>query len=476
MSLRQHFTPREYTPLIWNHIAQHPRCGVWAGMGMGKTSATLFTIAADSLSEGRVLRTLVLGPLRVAKNVWPSEVLKWHGLQNIRVSAIVGTATERTAALKCDADVYVMNYENIPWLMSVLEGAWPFERVVADESTKLKGLRSSWQRHKTSGKVFYREGGGVRTAALGRVAHQSDYWINLTGTPSPNGLQDLWGQTWFLDGGKRLGNSYTSFTNRWFRQRPGTSAEAAVFEPMPGAEEEIIAAVRDLHITLDPYDWFDIDRPNFVKVPVVLDKKLMAQYKQLHQDSVLRLGAEKTINAVNAGVLISKCLQFASGAVFDENRQVHHIHDAKLEACDSVIEELCGAPVIIVYAFTHELARLRKAYPKGKVLDDRKETEDAWNRGDIPVLFVNPQSAAHGLNLQVGGHNMIFFSSTFNLELFQQVIERIGPVRQAQAGLKRIVNVFTLEAVGTWDEQVSVRLDNKDSLQERVKAGMKMYQ
>lgn len=473
--LRQQYTPREYTPLIWDHLAKHKRCGVWAGMGMGKTGANLFSVAADKLIFGRTLRTLVLGPKRVAQNVWPSEVLKWYGLEGLRMSTIVGVKEERIRALKYEADLYFMNYENIPWLLETLGGAWPFERVIADESTRLKGFRGSWQKHPKSGKVFYREGGGVRSSLLGKVAHRSEYWTNLTGTPAPNGLVDLWGQVWFLDGGERLGNSYSAFTDRWFRQRPGSSAEQAIFEPMPGAEEEIISRIQDLHVTLDPYDWFDVERPNFVKVPVVLDKKTMDKYKELHRDSVLRLENETDINAANVGVLISKCLQFASGAVLDENREVHQIHTAKLEACDSVIEELNGAPVIIVYNFVHDLARLRKAYPKGKVLDDKKATEDAWNRGDIPVLFVHPMSAAHGLNLQDGGHNMIFFTTTFDLELYQQVIERIGPVRQAQSGHKRIVNIFSLEAVGTWDEQVSVRLGDKDSLQERVKTGMKLY-
>ena len=234
------YTPRGYADDVWDHMSNTPRCGVNIGMGGGKTSLTLFHLAMQQLLTGSTPRTLVIGPKRVAKNVWAAETKLWHGLGHLCTSVIIGTPEQRQAALRADADIYTINFENIEWLVKTLDGAWPFECVVCDESTKLAGFRGGWQKHKKTGTVFYRRGGTVRAAELGSVAHRSKTWINLTGTMAAGGIDKVWGANWFLDHGKALGATYSAFTDKWFHQRPGSAKEAAIFKPWDGAEAEIL--------------------------------------------------------------------------------------------------------------------------------------------------------------------------------------------------------------------------------------------
>jgi hypothetical protein len=449
-------------------MSNTPRCGVNIGMGGGKTSLTLFHLAMQQLLTGSTPRTLVIGPKRVAKNVWAAETKLWHGLGHLRTSVIIGTPEQRQAALRADADIYTINFENIEWLVKTLDGAWPFECVVCDESTKLAGFRGGWQKHKKTGTVFYRRGGTVRAAELGSVAHKSKYWFNLTGTMAAGGIDKVWGPNWFLDHGKSLGSSYSAFTDKWFHQRPGSAKEAAIFEPWAGAEAEILDRIKHLYIVIDTYKYFNIEEPNFVHVPVYLDSKLRTQYNTLRDESVLALKEETTITAVNAGAKINKCLQFASGALIDEHSQVHNIHDLKLEALESVVEELGGQPLIVTYWYKHDIAKIQKRFPRAVLFDDKKETEDAWNAGNIEMLLLHPMSAGHGVSLQHGGNNMCIYTPFFSLELFLQVIERIGPMRQMQSGYKRLVNIYLLEVEKTWDGRVWAMLQEKRSVNDMV--------
>jgi hypothetical protein len=462
------YTPRGYADDVWDHMSNTPRCGVNIGMGGGKTSLTLFHLAMQQLLTGSTPRTLVIGPKRVAKNVWAAETKLWHGLGHLRTSVIIGTPEQRQAALRADADIYTINFENIEWLVKTLDGAWPFECVVCDESTKLAGFRGGWQKHKKTGTVFYRRGGTVRAAELGSVAHKSKYWLNLTGTMAAGGIDKVWGPNWFLDHGKSLGSSYSAFTDKWFHQRPGSAKEAAIFEPWAGAEAEILDRIKHLYIVIDTYKYFNIEEPNFVHVPVYLDSKLRTQYNTLRDESVLALKEETTITAVNAGAKINKCLQFASGALIDEHSQVHNIHDLKLEALESVVEELGGQPLIVTYWYKHDIAKIQKRFPRAVLFDDKKETEDAWNAGNIEMLLLHPMSAGHGVSLQHGGNNMCIYTPFFSLELFLQVIERIGPMRQMQSGYKRLVNIYLLEVEKTWDGRVWAMLQEKRSVNDMV--------
>jgi hypothetical protein len=462
------YNPRGYAQDVWNHMADTPRCGVNIGMGGGKTSLTLFHLSMQQILTGSTPRTLVIGPKRVAKNVWAAETKLWQGLGHLRTSVIMGTPEQRHAALRVDADIYTINYENLEWLVKTLDGAWPFECVVCDESTKLAGFRGGWSKHPKTGTIFYRRGGTVRAAELGSVAHKSKQWINLSGTMTAGGIHKVWGSHWFLDRGKALGGTYTAFTDRWFKTRIGTSKEAAVFEPWKGAMEEILERIKPYYVTIDTYKFFNIDQPNFVHVPVFLDRKLKAQYNILRDQCVLALKEDTVITAVNAGAKITKCLQYASGSILDEHSVSHHVHDLKLEALESVVEELGEQPLIVTYWYQSDKRSILAKFPKAVLFDDKKETEDDWNAGKIKMLLLHPMSAGHGVNLQHGGCNMCIFTPFFSLDNFLQVIERIGPMRQMQSGYKRIVNIFLIEAEGTWDSRVWDMLQNKRSVNDMV--------
>lgn len=456
---RRKFIPHVYQDDIIQHVSEHARGNVWAGMGMGKTTSMLTVIEGEFLCGDHTAPALVLAPLRVAQSTWPDEAAKWGHLSGLEVRPIVGSPAERLAALRDDnANVKTINYENIPWLIETLNGKWPFGRMVADESTKLKSFRTKQ--------------GGTRARALGTIAHtQVKAWTNLTGTPSPNGLKDLWGQQWFVDAGATLGRSFNAFANRWFR--PDRSGFGVV--PLPFAQDQIQDAVRSTSISLDPKDYFDLRVPIERTIYVDLPKKARALYTEMEKRLFMEIEGHE-VEAFNAAAKTQKCLQLASGAVYvdpmvedDEHprsKQFVEVHDAKIQALESVIAEAAGAPVLVAYHFKSDLARLRRAFPSARVLDSNPATIRDWNRGAIPILLAHPASAGHGLNLQDGGNIIAFFSHDWNLENFQQIIERIGPVRQAQAGHDRCVFIYYIVARRTMDETVIASRDGKKSVQD----------
>lgn len=454
--MSQPFTPRAYQRIAVEFLLATPRCALWAGMGLGKTVATL--TALDALRLAGVGPALVVAPLRVARSVWPAEAAKWDHLADLRVVPVVGTAAARKAALATPADVYAINYENLVWLAETLKGAWPYEVVVADESTRLKGFRTRQ--------------GTKNSKALAKVAGQTRRFIELTGTPAPNGLTDLWGQAWFLDRGERLGASYSAFIRRWFQDV--SKGPFPVIKPLPGADGEIHERLRDLCLTLDPRDHFDLREPIRIVVRVEMPVEAEEQYEALERELYTEIdGAE--IEAQSIAAKTTKCLQLANGAVYTDPQASKWVvaHDAKIEALSEIIADAGGAPVLVAYQFRSDLARLRSAFPTARELDKRPETIAAWNRGEIPILLAHPASAGHGLNLQDGGNILVFFGHWWDLEQRQQIIERIGPVRQAQAGHDRPVYVYDLVADGTIDELVLRRHETKADVQELLLAAMK---
>jgi len=377
------------------------------------------------------------------------------------VRPIIGTKDQRIMALNDkNASVFTINYENLPWLVDWFKHnprPWPFATCVADESTKLKGFRSRQ--------------GTARAKAIGSVAHTKvRRWVNLTGTPAPNGLKDLWGQQWFVDGGGRLGRSYTAFSQRWFR----SSYDGFGLDPMDHAQAEIQALMADCSLSLEAKDWFDIREPIKNVIPVHLPHKAMQQYREMERKMFLELDTGDEIEALNAAAKTQKCLQLANGAIYtDEDGSWQEVHDAKIQALDDIIEEAGGAPVLVAYHFKSDLARLLRAFPRCRTLDQDPQTLRDWNAGKIPLLLAHPASAGHGLNLQDGGNILVFFSVNWNLEEHLQIIERIGPTRQMQAGHDRPVFLHYILAHGTLDYDVMERLETKCNVQDSLINAMK---
>lgn len=455
--MREAFTARPYQDLIVAHQLEHNRCSIYASMGTGKTVATLTTL--QCLYDTGIARrpTLILAPLRVARSVWPAEAQKWAHL-DLDVVPILGTAIERAAALKRPAALYSINYDNLPWLIEHCGKDWPFEGIVADESTRLKGHRLN--------------SGGKRAKALSSVAHlpRVKRWINLTGTPAPNGLIDLWGQQWFVDQGLALGRTFTAFKDRWFYPHP--SGYGTI--PHKFANEQIHGRLKDSTITISAKDWFNVAEPIVRDIYVDLPLPAWKLYKQMEREMFVQIeGAE--VEAFNSASMTIKCLQIANGALYHdpETKAFKQVHDEKLDALASVIEEAAGMPVLVAYQFKSDLIRLKKRFPHGRELDQRSSTEHDWNTGKIPILFAHPASAGHGLNLQHGGNILAFFGHWWDLEQYQQIIERIGPVRQLQSGYDRPVFIYHIYARGTVDEIVSERRVSKAGVQDLLLQAMR---
>lgn len=445
------------------HMAEHARCAIFSGMGSGKTLGTLAGIAsADLLDEDPVL---VLAPKRVANKTWPDEVKAWPQFRHLDISPIIGTETERLTALGRDRAIYTINYENVPWLVKQLGIAkWKFRTIVADESTKLKNFRL--------------QQGGKRSGQLARVAWAPNVkrFIELTGTPSPNGLLDLWGQLWFLDRGDRLGRSFSAFEERWF-QKPTRHSEHQKHRPVSWAQDQIQERISDICLTVNPVDYLPpgtIPEPIVNTIKVELPKKARGMYREMEREMFLQI-REHEIEAVHAAARTIKCLQLANGAIYlnEERTLWEPIHDAKIEALEDVIEEAAGAPVLVAYHFRTDLERLRKHFPHGVVFDDDPKTEDRWNEGRYPLMFIHPASGGHGSNLQYGGNIIAFFGHWWDLEQRMQVLERIGPLRQYQSGLNRTTFVHDIVAEDTVDEDVLVRHATKREVQDILMDAMK---
>lgn len=488
---RKVWIPREYQPLMIDHVVEIPRCGVFARMGLGKTVAILSALDLLHMRYSVSLPSLVLAPLRVANTTWPNEAKKWEHLAGTDVYPIALSADmTRSAdenrryevarkafgkAIKTgNHAVFTLNYENIPWLIQWLiddngKVKWPFGTVVADESTKLKSYRSRQ--------------GGARTRQLSLIAHKyCSRWINATGSPTPNGLKDLWGQTWFLDGGQRLGTTYDAFSKRWFYR----SFDGKSILPHPFAQQQITDKIKDICISLDPADYFDLDKPIETIVAIDLPEKARKHYRELERQMFTQIEndfARHDVEALNAASRTNKCLQLAAGFAYIDNEEGDErkakkwidVHDQALDALDDIIEEAGGMPILVCYHFKADLARLKKRYPKGRVFDTNPNTELMWNMGQIPIMFIHAASAAHGSNLQDGGNILVFYSFSWDWEHIEQVIERIGPVRQMQSGHKRPVFLYWIMARGTMQYDVKRRLGSKETVQNALMKALKAY-
>lgn len=453
------YTPRPYQGMITDHILDVPRCGIWAGMGLGKTVGTATAIAVLVLLDDDPI--LVIAPKRVARSTWPDEMEKWEHTKDIVIQPIIGSASARLMAVQRKAHVYTINYESLPWLIVYWGDRWPYKTVVADESTKLKGFRLRQ--------------GGKRAGMLAKLAHTKiKRFVELTGTPAPNGLIDLWGQMWFLDQGKRLGRTFQAFKDRWFR----VGHNGFGYEPLPFAQQQIQEALADICISIEAKDWFDLKDPIVSNIYVDLPARARKAYEELEKQMFTQFSNGDTVEAFNAASLTMKCLQMCNGASYVNggNTEWQETHDEKILALEEIIEEAAGMPVLVAYHFKSDLARLKKAFPAGRELDANPKTIADWNAGKIPVLFAHPQSAGHGLNLQDGGNILVYFAHWWNLEERQQILERVGPTRQMQAGHDRPVFVYNIIARNTVDDDVIARTESKRAVQDILMDSMKRRQ
>jgi SNF2 family DNA or RNA helicase len=441
------FTPRPYQTIGTKFLIDTHRCNLWAQPGMGKTSIALSAVDILKMAGSSFFPVLVLAPLRVADLVWQREIEKWAEFEGLTLTKILGDQKGRAAALKRApvTDLYVCNYDNIPWLTAQFASReWPFKTVISDEATRLKGFRLS---HST-----------VRTRELAKVAKHTGRWINMTGSPTPNGLVDLWGQQWFVDFGQRLGRTFTQFVQRWFHENEYSHSVT----PLPGADKEIYAALSDCTLALRAEDWFDLQRPVLARTEVALPASARSLYAEMERKFFLEFD-NTDIEAGTAAIRSSKLLQIASGSVYDSDSEWHDIHDAKLEALENIVEEF-NEPLLVACHWQFTYDRIKRLYPKARTLKTQRDQDD-WNAGKVQLMMVPYKSASHGIDLQFGGRGLVYFDQIWDLELIEQVLERLGPTRQKQAGFSRNVLVWDLVARDTMDEQARDRVDDKSSVQ-----------
>jgi SNF2 family DNA or RNA helicase len=404
-----------------------------------------------------VSKTLVIAPLRVARDTWPAEVEKWDHLSALDVSVIIGTAKERTAAVNHCAMIYVVNRENVKWLVEYYEKnglRWDFDCIVIDELSGFKNYQSQ------------------RFKYLRKVRPFVKRWIGLTGTPTSNGLMDLWAEIGILDGGERLGRFIGRFRDAYFKAGSMNPATGVVFSyvPRPGAEEQIYEKISDMTISMKALDYLDMPECVYVNHEVELNSQERKLYDQLKKDLIIPL-EDGDIDAANAASLSNKLLQMSNGAVYDENGETRVIHQRKLEKLEDLIESANGQPVLIAYWFKHDRQRILEHLSTcGYSPRDIKESQDIqdWNDGKIPVALIHPASAGHGLNIQSGGHILIWFGLTWSLELYQQTNARLW--RQGQ---KETVTIHHIVTKNTVDEDVLSALASKDVTQEKLIAAVK---
>jgi len=459
---RRAYTPRPFAPIAMSHMAEVERCALWAKPGMGKTSITMTFLEHLHNVVGEDAPTLVLAPLRVARDTWANEASKWEHLAGMEVVPVVGDAKQRATALRRDAQVFTTNYENIVWLREHFKDAgkaWPFRTVVADESTKLKSFRLRQ--------------GAVRAQALAGIAHKDvQRWINLTGTPASNGLEDLWGQNWFLDAGQRLGRTFSSFRERWFQ--PVKAGQFHQWKPAPWAADEIHARLADICLTLDPKDWFDLHDPIVNVIEVELPHTARVKYREMERELFTMIGTTE-VEAFNAAAKYGKCLQMANGAVYigDDERTWVTVHDEKLDALEELVEATGDDPILVSYQFKPDLARLTARFPGALNLANAKDLAAA-QAGKGKVWLGHPGSMGHGVDgLQEHCNTVVFFAQDPNLEYHDQILERVGPMRQFQAGKNRPVFLHYLVAKGTIDELEMTRRKTKRSVQDALMDYMK---
>ena len=443
------FKPHEYQERAIRRVIDQERVGLFLDMGLGKTVITL-TAVRDLIEDFAVTRVLVIAPKRVAEDTWTRESVKWDHLKGLRISPVLGGPVERRKALEAEADVYVIGRDNVQWLVEHLGRHWPFDMVVIDELSSFKNPQAK------------------RFRALRKVMPRVDRVVGLTGTPSPNGLMDLWAEIYLLDQGERLERTIGAYRELYFR--PGASNGHVVYQWLPrrGAAEKIEQKLSDLCVSMSATDYLKLPERIDNVIPVKLQAAELEKYKELEREQVLSLGDDQTIVALNAAAVMNKLLQMANGCVYTEGGAYAAIHERKLEALQEIIETT-DEPVLVFYSFRHDLEAIKAGIPEAEELTG-PESIARWNAGEIRVLLAHPASVGYGLNLQDGGRVIVWYGLTWSLELYQQANARL--YRQGQT---KPVIIHHLVAEGTVDEQVMRALQAKDTSQAALLAALKEW-
>lgn len=440
------YTPHAYQRYAAQFILDHPAAAVFLDCGLGKTVITLTAIRELLHDSFTVRRVLIIAPLRVARDTWPAEIRKWDHLSDLTYAVAVGNTAKRLAALRQKAEITIINRENVDWL--VKNNTFDFDMVVVDELSAFKSHRTR------------------RFKALMKVRPMVSRIVGLTGTPSSNGLMDLWAEFRLLDMGKRLGRFLTHYRERYFLPDKRNAQMVFTYKPRPGAEEKIYEAIGDITISMKSGDYLELPKCLTNVVRVEMNERERRIYERLKKDMAAEIDG-KEIDAMNAAALSGKLLQMAAGAVYDGEGQAVRLHDRKLDALEDLVESANGRPVLIAYWFRHDLERIRKRFPGARELRQEADIAD-WNAGKISIGLIHPASAGHGLNLQDGGSMLIWFSLTWSLELNQQTNARLW--RQGQ---KHTVTIHYLVMKDSIDESVMAALSRKDKVQEALMSAVK---
>jgi len=439
------YEPHDYQKYAINYIEEHPISAVLLSMGLGKTSITLTALNELLFDSFQAHRILVIAPLRVARETWPAEVDKWDHLQNLIYSVAIGTEAERRAALLKPADIYIINRENVQWLIEESKLPFNFDTVVVDEISSFKNYQSK------------------RFRALMKVRPKIKRIIGLTGTPSANGLMDLWAQFRLLDMGARLGRFISHYRLDYFQPDKRNGQIIYSYKPLPGAADRIYDKISDITISMKSTDYLEMPELVSCEYPIRLSENERKRYDELKKDLVLQL-PDGEITAANAAALTSKLCQMANGAIYTDDGDVTNIHERKLDALEDIIESAAGKPILIAYWFKHDLARITDHLTKIQVKFSKLDSSESirrWNSGELPIGLIHPASAGHGLNLQSGGSYLVWFGLTWSLELYQQTNARLW--RQGQTA--ETVVVQHIVAKGTIDERILQVLTDKDKSQ-----------
>lgn len=444
------FLPHDYQRFAIRKLMDLPEAGLFLDMGLGKTVITLTAIQELMYMEMCVDQVLVIAPKRVAEDTWTTEAGKWDHLQYLKISRVIGPKEKRLAALRETADIYVINRENVEWLVDLYRKDWPFDMVVVDELSSFKSSRAK------------------RFKALRSVRPMIRRFVGLTGTPTPNSLMDLWPQMYLIDQGERLGRTVTGYRQRYFIPGKTNGYVVYSYELKRGSEERIRELISDICISMRAEDYLQMPELIVNDIPVTLSNRERKLYETMEHEQLLEVDEEE-ITALSAAAVYNKLLQMANGGVYTDDGGVIEIHRRKLEALEEILETANGQPVLVFYTFRHDFGRLMQHFRKlgPRTLKSPQDIRD-WNDGKIPLLLAQPASMGHGLNLQAGGHIIVWYGMNWSLELYQQANARL--YRQGQ---KNGVIVHRLIAQGTIDEDVAKRLKKKDRLQEDLLAALK---